>query len=117
MQPRLVGARTQSEIENGCRRGSIPVWLPLRMVEKDGSIPQDWTVTSDGLAAWLSLRLGRVPVVLLKSCRVRRSASAEALTRAGIVDPVFAEIVRRSGLLWRILGPHELMDLRRLVGA
>jgi aspartokinase-like uncharacterized kinase len=117
MQPRFSAVATLENVRGCWRRGAIPVWLPLRLAERDTSLPQDWSVTSDGLAARLSERLGGLPVALLKPCRVRRSATAHTLAAAGIVDPTFAAIVRRSGLDWRILGPREERELRGLIGA
>lgn len=117
MQPRLTMAAGVQDMRDGWKRGAIPVWLPLRLAERDGSIPQDWTVTSDGLAARLSERLGGLPLLLLKSCRVRRSVPALVLAAAGVVDPTFAAIVRRAGLKWRILGPQERREFRQLIEA
>jgi dihydroneopterin aldolase len=117
MQPRLTMAAGVQDMRDGWKRGAIPVWLPLRLAERDGSIPHDWTVTSDGLAARLSERLGGLPLLLLKSCRVRRSVPALVLAAAGVVDPTFAAIVRRAGLKWRILGPQERREFRQLIEA
>jgi aspartokinase-like uncharacterized kinase len=105
-QPGLVCAETLSDIGAAWRRGRIPVWLPLRLARRDDTIPRDWSVTSDGLAARLAERLGRLPVVLIKSVRVPRSEPARSLAARGVVDPTFAAIVRRSGLCWAIAGPH-----------
>ncbi len=115
MQPRLASAETVQEIRAGWQRHMVPVWLPARMVLGDLSLPEDWSVTSDALAARLSECLGRVPVVLVKSLRVPRSARADALAAQGIVDPVFAKIVARSGSCWRIVGADERAELGRFL--
>lgn len=104
LQPGLVRAETLADIRAAWQRGRTPVWLPWRMCASDGKIPQDWSITSDGLAARLAERLGRVPVILVKSVSVPRSSSARSLAAAGIIDPAFVTIVRRAGLAWRVTG-------------
>lgn len=98
----LVSAETLSGIRAALRRGRIPVWLPWRLCARDETIPRDWSITSDGLAARLAERLGRAPVVLVKSVPALRSARATRLGADGVVDPSFARIVRRAGLSWSV---------------
>jgi aspartokinase-like uncharacterized kinase len=117
LQPGLVAVETLEGMRRACAEKRIPVWLPGKLSEADRRIPRDWSITSDGLAARLAERLGRAPVLLLKSRPVERSASAAALARAGVVDPVFAEIVARAGLAWAVLGPGEEDELITLLGA
>ena len=88
----------------------------MKLVDGDRSITRDWKTTSDGLAARLAERLGGAPVVLVKSCRVPRSASAARLAREGIVDPTFAAIVERGRLSWRVLGAGDEAELADLLG-
>jgi aspartokinase-like uncharacterized kinase len=107
LQPGLVGAHTVADIRAAWRRRRVPIWLPTRMCLRDGTIPQDWSITSDGLAARLAEQLGRLSIVLVKPVRVPRSASARSLADSGIVDFAFAAITRRSGLRWSIAGPGE----------
>jgi len=104
LQPRLRAAETLDEIATVVTEGRLPVWLPLRLSADDSTIPRDWSITSDGLAARLAERLGGARVVLVKSCDVPAGATASELAAQGIVDPVFAEIVARAGLDWRVLG-------------
>lgn len=117
MHSKLVPAETIAGIRRALADGRIPVWLPLKMIEGDSEITADWKTTSDGLAARLAERLGHAPVVLVKSCRIARSASAARLARDGIVDPTFAAIVARAKLSWRVLGAGEAAELAELLGA
>jgi aspartokinase-like uncharacterized kinase len=100
LQPRLRPAETLAGIRRALADDEIPVWLPFRLAAADKQIPADWSITSDGLAARLAERLGRVPVVLVKSCHVGRSTSLTGLAQAGIVDRTFAAIVERARLPW-----------------
>lgn len=87
--------------------GEVPVWLPLAMLENDPNIPADWSMTSDGIAAWLAERLGGAPVVLLKSASVAREAGLEGLQNSGVIDAVFPSIVQRAKLDWTVLGAGD----------
>jgi hypothetical protein len=107
LEPRLTPAGTLPAIARALASGKVPVWLPLRLSERDRRIPADWSITSDGLAARLAERLGAPAVLLLKSCTVPQGASLAGLARNGIVDARFAEIVDRAGLAWRVLGAGE----------
>ena len=64
-------------------------------------------MTSDALAARLAERLKGAEVVLVKSCAVPLGATLEELASAGIVDPVFSQIVARAGVAWRVLGAGD----------
>ncbi len=61
--------------------------------------------------------MGRAPVVLVKSCRVPRTASAARLAKDGVVDPTFATIVERARLSWRVLGAGDEPELADLLGS
>ena len=117
MQARLQPAETLAAIRQAIAESRIPVWLPLKLAEGDTTISRDWKTTSDGLAARLAERMGRAPVVLVKSCRVPRSASADRLAKDGIVDPTFATIVERARLSWRVLGAGDEPELADLLGS
>lgn len=111
MQPRFIAVETMAAIRQALAVNRIPVWLPLRLAEGDETIPADWSITSDGLAARLAERLRFEAVMLIKSRRVPRGPTAEELAADGVVDPVFADIVARAGLAFRILGPGEEREL------
>lgn len=117
LQPRLVGADSVAAMRAIWRKGRLPLWLPLKMCEDDNEIPADWSITSDGLAARLAERMRCPCVVLVKSCNVRSGVSAFDLAREGVVDSIFAAIVTRAKLDWKIFGPGEEVALARLLGA
>ena len=105
--PRFAPTETLAEIAIALAAGSIPVWLPYSLQHDDASLPADWTATSDALAARLAERLGSGSVALVKSCAVPKGATLDDVTTAGIADPVFGDIVRRSGLVWAIYGAGD----------
>lgn len=114
---RFVAAECEAAIGGALAARHIPIWLPLPMTDGDPAIPEDWSVTSDSLAAWLAARLSVPQLVLLKSAPVPAGSTAAELATAGIVDPVFARFVGESALSWRVLGPGDLGELAAIVGA
>lgn len=67
MNPQLVTASTELEIaERGWQHRGI-VWLPSKMVLADETIPKNWQVTSDSLAAWLANKLDAQQLIIVKS--------------------------------------------------
>lgn len=117
LNQRLKPVETLADIDETMRVGQIPVWLPLKLTERDKRVVPDWSTTSDSLAARLAERLGRAPVVLVKSCRIAPGSTLEGLTREGVIDRRFAEIVERGQLPWRVLGTGEESDLADLLQA
>ncbi len=117
MSPRLQPVETLAGMRRAVAEQRVPVWLPMKLVDGDTGITRDWKTTSDGLAARLAERLGGAPVVLVKSCRIARSASAARLARDGIVDPTFAAIVERARLSWRVFGSGDEAELADLLGS
>lgn len=116
MCKRLTPAATLAEMRGAAAAGAIPVWLPLTLAGRDRTIPADWSITSDGLAARLAERLGVDAVVLLKSCAVASGRSAAELAADGIVDKAVADIAARAQLALHVLGPADGARLDRLLG-
>lgn len=117
IEPRLVAAETLVGMARAWRKRRVPVWLPARLCAGDRRIPRDWSITSDGLAARLAERLGDAELIVVKSCRIRRNATAAALARQGIVDSVFPIIVDRAGLTWSVLGKGDTPALEHALDA
>ncbi len=114
---RLRAVFTISEIRTAHVEGEIPVWLPLELVGNAPSVPRDWSVTSDGLAAWLAVELGAQSVLLVKSRPIDPSASARDLAEQGVVDPFFASVVERRRLRWKVMGPGDEVALIEALGS
>jgi hypothetical protein len=115
LDARFAPVETIAGIRQVLADGRIPVWLPWKLSARDETIPADWSVTSDGLAARLAERLGRAPVVLMKSCTVPPGAALDRLVLAEAVDPTFVAIVERAKLFWRVLGAGDEGELARLL--
>jgi aspartokinase-like uncharacterized kinase len=107
MQARFVAVDTLAAIRQALDSNLVPIWLPLKLAAADATLPADWSVTSDALAARLAERLRFEAVLLIKSRCVPQGPTAAELAVEGIVDPVFGNVVDRAGLAFRIVGPGE----------
>jgi 5-(aminomethyl)-3-furanmethanol phosphate kinase len=105
LSPKLRITDSVDGIFDVLRFGLTPVWVPLPALEGDKTIPADWTVTSDAIAARLAELLGAASLVVLKSVDVAAGETAEDLARAGVVDAAFPAIATRAKLDWQIFGP------------
>lgn len=114
---RMLITASHLEIQHALAAGRIALWLPMPMVAQDPDIPEDWTITSDSLAAWLASRLGARHLVLAKSVGAPARASAADLAEAGIVDRAFPRTVAGTGFGWSVAGPGDYGRLAELVGA
>lgn len=114
---RMIIASSHAEIAQALAAGRIAVWLPLPMVAQDPDVQENWTVTSDSLAAWLASRLGARHLVLAKSLGAPAQANAADLADAGIVDRAFPGVVAGAGFGWSVVGPDEFDRLAALLGA
>jgi dihydroneopterin aldolase len=89
--------------------GRIGFWLPSRMTVGADDLPENWQVTSDSLAVWLTLRLGAFALVVIKSVDAKRDPiTADALVEREIVDPLFARFAACTNAEIRLAGPADL---------
>ncbi len=115
LAPRLQPIENLAEIEIALKSDRIPVWMPLKVAGQDHDIPQDWTITSDGLAARLAQYLNVGHVVLVKPAAPSAVVSAADLASAGVVDQWFAENAERLGLMLTIVSAEAPEELEALL--
>ena len=95
INPHLATAATEFEIDQRTWQHRAIVWLPSQMVLADDSIPQNWDVTSDSLAAWLAEKLQAKHLILLKSDKQNSNKlSLAEIKKDGVVDFAFQDFVR-----------------------
>lgn len=106
----LVTAASDLEIAERGWQHKVVVWLPSTMVIADESIPTNWEVTSDSLAAWLAHKLNAEHLILVKSERPKmEQVSLERLTKEGFVDEHFGDyIVGREFSTW-VMGKGDFI--------
>lgn len=79
LNPAIVTAASELEIaERGFQHRAM-VWLPSQMICADDTIPTNWDVTSDSLAAWLAAKLNAEHLVLVKSADINKYFLGEYL--------------------------------------
>ena len=108
LNPALVAAESELEIaERGWQHRAI-VWMPSKMVCADETIPANWQVTSDSLAAWLASRLNAQQLILVKSQRPKlEQISLERLIRDGMVDEHFGDFSAGQNFRTWIVGKQD----------
>lgn len=104
---RFETVETPAAIVASIEAERIPVWLPFALQQDDPTVPATFDTTSDALAARLAERLGFPAVALAKSCPIPPDVTLEQARDSGITDPVFAEVVTRTGLAWSLYGPAD----------
>jgi 5-(aminomethyl)-3-furanmethanol phosphate kinase len=108
--PRLALADSIAGVRRALADEKVAVWLPARMAMKAADIPASWQVTSDSLAAWLAGRLGAARLLLLKQVGLsRQPVAVDELADKQIVDPMFPQFLRASGVAGFVLGPADHM--------
>ena len=95
--------------------GRVPILLTASLIQREPGLERSFRLTSDSIAAFLAGRLRAAHLILLKSVRkpaerIRDRASAEALARRGIVDPLFPEMLPPNTTAWVLCGrrPQDL---------
>lgn len=87
-----------SSIRRTLKEGRVPVWSPMSMA-RAARLPESWDLTSDSLAAWLAGVLGARRLVLVKHGRFASGVlDADDLAARGVVDPLFPQYFRESGV-------------------
>ena len=117
LNPKIVTASSELEIaERGFQHRAI-IWLPSKMVCADESIPANWQVTSDSLAAWLAAKLNAEHLVLVKSAafktrrlhgnEISNQISLETLIKDDVVDMHFGDFTRGKHFNSWVIGKRD----------
>jgi aspartokinase-like uncharacterized kinase len=108
--PRAVVVRDEENLRLAGEQGQVPVLDAAAFLAADEArnrgptLPHTWEATSDSVAARLALVLRARELVLLKSARLSPGAQWSDAARLGLVDPVFAGLVRgTAGLVVRLV--------------
>ena len=97
LNSKLATASSELEIDERTWQHRAIVWLPSQMVLADDTIPKNWDVTSDSIAAWLAEKLDATHLILLKSDKPNESTlGLKAITEDGLVDFAFQNFVRNK---------------------
>lgn len=106
LEPGLVPVNSMENIASTLAQGHTPVWLPAAMCLDASDIHENWTVTSDSLAAWLAIRLAADSLTLIKYERPS-DADPIAMAMTGWVDTAFPFFANKFGGPIHVLGLQE----------
>ncbi|WP_237154629.1 amino acid kinase family protein [Oryzibacter oryziterrae] len=115
LYPQLVVTRLKYEIEAAHHAGRIPVWSPAVLEAGVAGLPENWTITSDSLAAFLARSLRASALLLIKSVDGPDLASATHLTSAGLTDDAFPDFAGALDCPVRLIGPANHGRLSELL--
>lgn len=91
---------------NMCRlQNQVPILAPQPFLEHDTTLPQNWSVTTDSIAAHFASELSATKLVLLKSVSVEAGMTREAAVARGVVDGYFPTASRALSVV-------ELINMR-----
>ena len=122
MQSGLVPAGTVAQIKCLLHDKLIPVWMPSQMINGGSSIPQNWSVTSDSLSAWLADTCQAQQLILVKSVVLDSPAlTASKLVQLGIIDSAFPSFIHQGEFDVHVLGRdnypllHESLEENKIL--
>jgi aspartokinase-like uncharacterized kinase len=104
----FVPAESIAAIREVLKENQVPVWMPYEMVIADPTIPENWDVTSDSLAAWLAGKLNASTLLLVKSFAIGEpQPRIEDMVRRGWVDRGFPQFTSSARFQIRVLGQGD----------
>lgn len=111
LNPDLVTAASELELaERGWQHRGI-VWLPSHMVCADETIPTNWQVTSDSLAAWLAMKMNASHLILVKSIKPQGDKiSVDSLIKNGVVDAYFGDYIAGQPFKTWVMGKQDFLS-------
>lgn len=106
--PELTLIDNAGDLVDALEQQQLPVWLPVAMASRCGTLPQSWDVSSDSLALWLAERLKAQHLILIKSVQAD-GMSLRKLAAVGRVDSYFPQLAGHSktSIWWLENGQSE----------
>ncbi len=89
----LTSVTSKQEIHEILASKKTPVWLPANWLENNTEIPQNWTVTSDSLSAWLAKELKAEKLILIKRIEIDPNVTLGELKKDNVIDSSFSSFV------------------------
>lgn len=111
-----IPCSTVDQIEQAWSDGSLPVWLPGRLMEQDRDLEHTWNVTSDTIAARLANLLQASGLLLVKSCDLPdQQVDAAVMAAAGVVDAALPAFLSSYPMPMQIVHKDRWGELTQLV--
>lgn len=110
LNKKLVPLTTITAVEEALNNQQVPIWLPAEQLMHHGMIPQNWTVTSDSLAAWLADQLQADQLFLIKRVQAEDiTYRFEQLESEGIIDTSLKDFARCKTFQTRWLSADQFL--------
>ncbi len=106
LQPEFVTASSVSEI----KKHRFVIWLPKIKNLKTPELPATWDVTSDSLAAWLTIKIDSYELVLVKSCEIVSETAITELTKQGVIDNEFYKFLENTSFDLTITSAEDFLN-------
>ena len=111
----LISACSKQEIHEILANKKTPVWLASKWLENNAEIPQNWTVTSDSLSAWLAKELNADQLTLIKWTRTDLEVSIEELEKNNVVDSSFMNFLKEVGFIISFIRVDQQLFMKKLL--
>ena len=106
LQSEFTVASSVSEI----KKHPFVIWSPNIAELNAADIPATWNITSDSLAAWLTIKLDAYELVLVKSCKIKPETSIIELTEQGIIDKEFYKFLENTSFDLTITSAEDFLN-------
>lgn len=107
LQPEFVLASSVSEI----KRHRFVIWSPQIKNLRVPELPATWDISSDSLAAWLTIKLEAYQLFLVKSCKIKPRTTIAAFTKQGVIDKEFYKFLENTWFDLEIISADEFLKL------
>jgi 5-(aminomethyl)-3-furanmethanol phosphate kinase len=110
LAPELVLCETIESIKDVHSCSKVALWMPAKVIKDQTHLPQNWTLTSDSIAAWLARELQFDYLVLVKSARIRSQVTINQLVSHEIVDAYLPDLLNNAGFkCWLMQANQHVM--------
>lgn len=90
----------------------IIIWSPSIKQLNTASIPSNWDISADSLAAWLAGQLKATELIVVKSANIPANKNIQALQKHKILDNAFADFVKDADYKVTILNHHQFNKIQ-----
>lgn len=115
LQPDLVIANSLEQIQSQLSKHQTVIWSPNINWLNKHQIPENWDVSSDSLAAFLTSRLGAEHLIMVKSVVPPQDSSIVQWSKLGIVDKVFCNFVENGIFKISLINKSDLRTMVSLL--
>lgn len=110
LQSEFVIASSICESEEEEPENRFVIWSPDINELNAANIKPSWDMTSDSLAAWLTIKIDSYHLVLVKSCNINFGTAITELTEQGIIDKEFSKFLENTSFDLTITSAEDFLN-------